>query len=458
MTSQNVQPGSPSDPMAAARQIADNMTRASMEALTGGHRAYAALRAKQGSRTTFMISLSIGEMIEVVTLGASGATDEDSVNREIDPDWVKSIERGLRRKLAGGKDDSKYVLFPFTANIPEGVAIFRPLFEEMGGMSDMGILLIPRSTLVVYADGRHRNHALQNLIKEKPWFRHEAVNLFIIEESDVQQQRTDFADGAKVLPINVGLQAWFDSGVALNKATHELVSRSTVIGDGDVEKFKATVNGQHNEKIFTYNSLRAYVGTSFVRGTPGKTQELAGRFEDQMSEHGWDMDSLEMLKFVTEVAGYFDIVLDETAGVPIQAARAEPSHQDWNELRTKSWILKPSGLGAFGLLVYDLRQKAKTERPGMENEWVEEKIREVAQLDWRANSSLFKGTLVKGGKTQGSSTAQSHATIVLETKIGVLNGIPRRTAETLLELYDQGELSHAISHAERDSIRMARRD
>jgi hypothetical protein len=325
-------------------------------------------------------------------------------------------------------------------------------------MSDMGILLIPRSTLVVYADGRHRNQALQNLIREKPWLRQEAVNLFIIEESDLQQQRTDFADGAKVLPINVGLQAWFDSGVALNKATHELVSRSTVIRDGDVEKFKATANGQRNEKIFTYNSLRGYVGTAFVRGTPGKTQELAGRFEDEMSEHGWDMDSPEMKGFVTEVAGYLDIVLDETVGVALQAARAAPSHQDWNVLRTKSWILKPSGLGAFGLLVYDLRQKAKTERPGRENEWVEEKVREVAQLDWRPDSSLFKGTLVKGGKTQGSSTAQSHAAIVLETKIGVIDGIPRRTAETLLELYDHGELSDAIDSAERDAIRMARRD
>ena len=44
-----------------------------------------------------------------------------------------------------------------------------------------------------------------------------------------------------------------------------------------------------------------------------------------------------------------------------------------------------------------LRQNGR----GRETEWVAEKIREVAQLDWKANSSLFKGTLVKGGKTQG---------------------------------------------------------
>jgi hypothetical protein len=444
--------------METARKIADNMTSAFMEAGVAGHRSKPALRSKQGSRITYMISLPIGELLEMVTLGPSGEGEVDTSNRGITDDWVKSIERGLRRKLAGGPANSKYVLFPFTANIPEGVATFRALYDEPGGMSDMGILLIPRSIQVVYADGRHRNEALRTLVEEKPWLRQESVNLFIIEESDVLQQRTDFADGAKVLPINVGLQAWFDSGVALNKATHELVSQSTVICDADVEKFKATVTGQRNQKIWTYNSLRGYVGTTFVRGIPGKTEVLAGAFEDRLSQYGWDMDSPEMLRFVTEVTGYLDIALDETAGVPLRAARAAPSHQDWNEVRTKSWLLKPSGLGAFGLLVYDLREKAKTEQPGREHEWVEEKIREVVQLDWSQSSVLFKGTLVKGGKTQGSSTAQSHAAVVLATKLGVLDGIPRRTAESLLELYDQGDLGEAISSTERDSIRMARRD
>ena len=122
----------------------------------------------------------------------------------------------------------------------------------------------------------------------------------------------------------------------------------------------------------------------------------------------------------------------------------------------KSWLLKPAGLGTFGLLVHDLRQKAQKDHPGQEHTWVEEQIRKVGHLDWSYGSAIFKGTLVKGGRTQGSSTALSHAAIILETKLGVLDGIPRRTAESLLELFEAGELD--ISTEEKNTIRMARRD
>ena len=48
MTSQNVQPGSPSDPMAAARQIADNMTRASMGSADWGPPCLRRIEGKAG--------------------------------------------------------------------------------------------------------------------------------------------------------------------------------------------------------------------------------------------------------------------------------------------------------------------------------------------------------------------------------------------------------------------------
>ena len=66
--------------------------------------------------------------------------------------------------------------------------------------------MTPRSARVEIADGQHRIRALRSLVRELPWLGDEAVDLFLIEESDILQQRTDFADAAKVLPINVGLQ------------------------------------------------------------------------------------------------------------------------------------------------------------------------------------------------------------------------------------------------------------
>ena len=151
---------------------------------------------------------------------------------------------------------------------------------------------------------------------------------------------------------------------------------------------------------------------------------------------------------ISELASRFEI--------PLREARKNQSLVDWNTVRNKAWLLKPAGLGTFGLLVHDLRNAAESESPGQKRVWVEEQVKNISQFDWSYNSPIFKGTLITGGRTQGSSTALSHAAIVLEAKMGVLKAVPRRTAESLLELHEKGELE--LSHAEKDSIRMARRD
>lgn len=437
----------------AAQRIAETLTTVFVDAGMSGNKAKPALMAKQGSRTTYMLSLPIGELFEFAVL-RDEKNQSEVTNRPIDDNWIKSIERGLRRKLSRGSDSSKYVIFPFTGNIPENTVKFHPL-NNNPGLADIGILVAPRSTKVEIADGQHRLRALRNLVREFPWLGDEAVDLFLIEESDILQQRTDFADAAKVLPINVGLQAWFDSGVALNRATHRLVQHSKNVTDEAIEKFKVTVSGRRNPKIWTYNSLRGYVGSSLVRGTPQKTEELSESFEDAISRLGWDAESPEMDTYIDEIAAYLDMALECSTGTLLKDARKDPD-VDWNKIRERSWLLKPAGLGTFGLFIHDLRETAKQESPGQERSWVEEKVVEVFKLDWSCDSPVFKGTLVKGGRTQGSSTALSHAAVVLEAKLGVLQRVPRRTAESLLDLYKKGELE--LSREESESIRMAKRE
>ncbi len=438
---------------ATAQRIAETLTTVFVDAGMSGNKAKPALMAKQGSRITYMLSLPIGELFEFAVL-RDEQNQSEITNRPIDDNWIKSIERGLRRKLSRGRGSSKYVIFPFTGNIPEDTVKFYPL-NTNPGLADIGILVAPRSTKVEIADGQHRIRALRNLVKEFPWLGDEAVDLFLIEESEILQQRTDFADAAKVLPINVGLQAWFDSGVALNRATHRLVQHSRNVTDEDVEKFKVTVAGKRNPKIWTYNSLRGYVGVSLVRGTPQKTEELSESFEEAISRLGWDAESTEMDDYIAEIAAYLDMALEYSTGTLLKDAREDPD-VDWNKIRERSWLLKPAGLGTFGLFVHDLLQAAKQERPGQERSWVEGKITEAFKLDWSCDSPIFKGTLVKGGKTQGSSTAISHAAVILEAKLGVLKRVPRRTAESLLDLSEKGELK--LSQEESDCIRMAKRE
>lgn len=439
-----------------AQQIADTLIKTFVEAGMAGHKAKPALKARQGMRTTYTLSLPVGELLDLVVLAEDQGQDEPT-NRSINESWVRQIERGLKRKLHPGKDAAKYVLFPLTANIEKNVASFRPLYSSEGqpGLADIGLLVLPQSAKVKIADGQHRVRALQSLVRSEPWLRDEAVNLFIIEESDTLQQRTDFADAAKVLPINVSLQAFFDSGVSLNKATHLLVEKSRIISNADIEGFKATVSGARNPKIWTYNSLRGYVGSALVRGMPQKTEQLAERFEVELAESGWEMESTQMDDFVSQITNYFDTAIEETAGPALMKAKERPDLADWDKVRTTSWLLKPAGLATFGLLVHDLRKSAYESKPGEEDAWIQEQIQRLTQFDWSFGSPIFKGTLIKGGKTQGSSTAISHAAVVLAAKLGVLDSIPRRTAESLLGLVDSKELE--LEPAERKIIEEARR-
>ena len=75
-----------------------------MEAGMAGHRAKPALRPKQGKRMTYIVSLPIGELLDMLTIAPGGEDNVETANREITDSWVSSIERGLRRKLAAGID------------------------------------------------------------------------------------------------------------------------------------------------------------------------------------------------------------------------------------------------------------------------------------------------------------------------------------------------------------------
>jgi len=141
---------------------------------------------------------------------------------------------------------------------------------------------------------------------------------------------------------------------------------------------------------------------------------------------GWDVDSPQMEEFVSQIADYLDTALERTAGPALAQARDRPDLADWDNVRTKSWLLKPAGLASFSLLVHDLRKMAEHAQPGDEHTWVQQQVRNVTQFDWSYDGPLFKGTLIKGGKTQGSSTAISHASVILARKSGGAGLLPTR--------------------------------
>lgn len=436
-----------------AQSIADTLTEVFVRAGISGTKPKMALKARQGPRNTYMLSVPVGELLDMVEVADN--TSEERANRPIDQKWLKSIETGLGKKFQAGPG-GKYVIFPITANVLENTVTFHSLSKGEGGLADIGILEMPQALRCPIADGQHRVVVLRRLAQQYPWLRGEAVNLFLIEESDVGQQRTDFADGGKTLPISPSLRVFFDSGVTLNAVTHILVARGQQFSEVDVERFKNSITGKRNATLWTYNNLRGYVGASLVGGTPGKTEELADSFDRAVAQFGWSSDGPELDTFAAEIAEYLDYMLQRTAGSALTQARERPDLWDWDELRSKSLILKAAGISTFAVVVHALREKAKEEAPGSEHEWVLQRVRELAELDWSQTSDTFRGTLVQGSRIASSTSAVYNAAVILRAKLGILDTIPRRTADHLLELIEE---RHIIADdKESQAIRVARRE
>ena len=83
-----------------------------------GDKAKPALMAKQGKRTTYMLSLPIGELLEFVVL-RDDKNQSEVTNRPIDDNWIKAIERGLRRKLSRGRENANTLSFRLPGTYPK---------------------------------------------------------------------------------------------------------------------------------------------------------------------------------------------------------------------------------------------------------------------------------------------------------------------------------------------------
>ena len=424
------------------KQVAETIISSSMESLSG-NRVRPALRAKQGARITYTLSVTVAEFLEMCAIPDS-QNESERVNRDTSDAHMERIFRGLGRKLRPGQDAAKYVMFPITGVIPEDRATFRPLWEVAGQEAESGMLTLPRGVKVLVTDGQHRYEVFGRLIKQTPWFASQNLVLFVIEESSILQQRTDFADGAKVLPMNNSIQAWFDTGVPLNKATQQAVEYSQVIDDADIEKFKNAVGGRSNPKFFTYNNLRGYVGACLVRGTPQKTEELSEAFDRRLDNLERDSNgSQEALidDIAKESAEFLDYAFQAILGAKIQKAKDNPAGTDFNVLRESTWLLRPAGLYTYALLVHDLKRLAESHSPGSEIPWVKAQLDKALALNWEMSSDTFKGTLMKGGKPSGSSTAISQAVAVLSMKLGFTELIQERTAKSILSAADTDEIT-----------------
>ena len=463
-----------------AEQVANRVTDTFVQAGINGDRAKFALRARQGSRNTYSLTMPIGELLDLV---AKTGTDDGSLqtNRALSDDWVKRIVRNLRVQLMKGIN-SKFILFPITANVKESAVTFTPLSEGRaggaeGGMADVGILVIPQGLKFSVADGQHRLEAFRRLLDEFDWLARQALTLLLIEESGVTQRQLDFATAGKTLPLTRALLAYFDSSVAINLATKRFIAHSEAVDENDIESFKNTASGKRNNCLWTFNQMVSYVGAGLAGGSlVQKTEVLAEVFERKLDDYGWKEDGPEVDAYAQEMAECLDVFLQTNVGTALSVAKSRPDLvPDWNDVRSSSLIFKGAGINTLGALLYELRQTRTASvasgdiPPTEERDWLLHKIREVGSWDWSPTADTFQGTLVRGSgsgsRVVSSTTAVSSTVVLIRARLGLLDHVQRKTAETLIELMGDvdgdsqkttGEIK--VSREIKDTVRMAIRD
>ena len=459
-----------------ANTVADTFVAAGVK----GDRAKFALRARQGPRNTYALNLPIGELLDLVN---RAGVDETSLqtNRAISEDWVRRIIRNLRVQLLRGPS-CKFILFPITANVVESAIKFTSLSDggeggDEGGLADVGILVIPQGHKFSVADGQHRLEAFRRLVNEFEWLGRQALTLLLIEESEVTQRQLDFATAGKTLPLTRALLAFFDSSVAINHATKRVIAHSQLIDEQDIENFKNTASGKRNRCLWTFNQLVSYVGAGLAGGNlVQKTDALAETFERKLDDSDWTEDGPEVDSYTREMALCLDTFLQVNVGGELNRAKERPDLvDDLDELRTGSLVFKGVGINTLGALLYDLRRTRATLvkngsiSPSEEGDWLLDKVREVASWDWSMSADTFRGTLVRGGgegsRVVSSTTAVSNAVVLIRARLGVLDAIPRKTAENLLALMGEVDGEKEMTTGEikadrevKDKIRMAIRE
>ena len=462
--------------MRVAEQVASTVTDTFVEAGIKGDRAKFALRARQGPRNTYSLTLPIGELLDLVI---RAGVDDSSVqtNRALSDDWVRRIVRNLKVQLKKGPD-CKYILFPITANVEENAVTFTSLSDGAeGGMADVGILVIPQGLKFSVADGQHRLEAFRSLLDEFGWLARQALTLFLIEESEVTQRQLDFATAGKTLPLTRALLAYFDSSVAINFASKRFIAHSQAIDESDIENFKNTASGKRNRRLWTFNQLVSYVGAGLAGGSlVQKTDALAPAFERKLDDALWREDGPEVDSYAKEMAECLDVFLQDNVGRALDEARGRPDLvDDWDELRSESLVFKGAGINTLGALLYELRRTRETlvkngdVSPLEEREWLLDRIRQVASWDWSPAADTFRGTLVRGtggsSRVVSSTTAVSSAVVLIRARLGLLDAVPRKTADNLLALMGEVDGDSKMTTGEikvareiKDRIRMAIRE
>ena len=327
-------------------------------------RCYPGLIFQQGKRRMVQINVPAGDLPVLLQAKPSTGNDPDSgKNRPEVQGHGDEIKRYIVDRVQKGKP---WIIGTLTANVaPDKITII-----ELG--RGICIVVIRRGVKLDITDGQHRKRAIHELIEstESELIADNDFPITLVLEGDFRQCQTDFRDMAQTKQLDKSLLlscGEFSGRVGITKNLIEQVPMFY----GKTEKIKASP-ATKNKLIYTTNYIAKFV--SLV---------LADNPSDELQDYDVDETSEALASCLNQ----FFAECSNTQYI-FDKSVEQLTVDDVKVFKEECLLGVSVGLDVLGRLLYCTYSPES-------NYFNEEKVLQLAQLDWSRENPLWKDNVVR---------------------------------------------------------------
>lgn len=329
-------------------------------------RCYVGLVFRQGKRTMLQINVPASDFSGLLQTKPSTGNDPDSGKNR--PEVKGHAEEIKEYIIERSQKNKPWILGTLTANVdPKDIKIL----EFTRGVC---LVVIPRGVKLDITDGQHRKRAIHELIESANYqlIDDDDFPITLVLEGDFRQCQTDFRDMAQTKQLDKSLLVSFGEFSGRVGITKELINNVSMFY-GKTEKIKYTP-ATKNKLIYTVNYIARFVSCVFANNT-----------DEQLREY--DVESTS--EALVDCLNQFFSECPNTEYIS-QTPVAQLTVDEIAEFKEDCMLGVSVGLEVLGRLLYS------TYSPEDDSFYFsQEKISQLAALDWSRGSSLWKDNIVR---------------------------------------------------------------
>ncbi len=326
---------------------------------------YPGLIFQQGGRQMIQINVPASHVPVLLEAKPSSEKSNDphsGKNRPLVKGHADEIKDYVVSRARNGKP---WVLGTLTAN----VAAEKIDIVNFG--KGVCLVIIPKGVSLDITDGQHRTRAIQELRQgsERKYLSEDAFPITLVLEDDFRQCQTDFRDMAQAAPLPKSLLVSFGA-LGRDGITQKATEFVDMFRD-KTQRIKISP-GSNTKFIYTSNYIAKAVSCAFANNP---NHDLLNRDADALAE------------VIIEAFNQFFSECADTLYIS-QKNSAELSVEEVNTFKENCILGVSVGLEVLGRLMYHSYDKDN-------NLFSQDKITQLAKLDWSRKSVLWRDNLVR---------------------------------------------------------------